>query len=185
MLALLRAALPTGSCTFEKNGCGWAEGGKKNGWKRGTRTPSSSTGAAKGQGGKGSFYFLETSSGKKGDTSYLTHTITEGSDLYKSVSFYYHMHGATMGALSLQAQVGGSWRTVWKKEKQQQKRQTDKFIMAKVRHMKQTRLSSQGPWRALHHVLASCGSTVVPRGQEGGRSVSGARASSGRECVDT
>ena len=145
MLALLRAALPTGSCTFEKNGCGWAEGGKKNGWKRGTRTPSSSTGAAKGQGGKGSFYFLETSSGKKGDTSYLTHTITEGSDLYKSVSFYYHMHGATMGALSVQAQVGGAWRTVWKKEKQQQKRQTDKFIMAKVRHnMKHTRLSSQG-----------------------------------------
>ena len=144
LLALLRAALPTGSCTFEKNGCGWAEGGKKNGWKRGTRTPSSSTGAAKGQGGKGSFYFLETSSGKKGDTSYLTHTITEGSDLYKSVSFYYHMHGATMGALSVQAQVGGAWRTVWKKEKQQQKKQTDKFIMAKVRHMKHTRLSSQG-----------------------------------------
>jgi hypothetical protein len=134
LLALLRAALPTGSCTFEKNGCGWAEGGKKNGWKRGTRTPSSSTGAAKGQGGKGSFYFLETSSGKKGDTSYLTHTITEGSDLYKSVSFYYHMHGATMGALKVDALVGSKWTTIFKEEGQANfKKQNAAFRLAKAR----------------------------------------------------
>merc|ERR1712166_1678312 len=55
----------------------------------------------------------------------------EGSDLYKSVSFYYHMHGATMGALSLQVQVGGKWRTVWSKKGNQQS-QASKFIMAKV-----------------------------------------------------
>ena len=107
-----------GICTFETGKHAatrhhdWTNGGKKS-MVRGTRTPSSSTGAVKGQGDKGYFMFLETSYGKKGETSSLTHRITEGSDLYKSVSFYYHMHGATMGALSLQVQVGGKWRTVW------------------------------------------------------------------------
>ena len=74
--------------------------------------------------------YLETSSpSTKGWTSYLT-AAAKGKT---AVSFYYHMHGATMGALSVEAQVGGKWKTVWKKEKQQQKKQGDKFIMAKVR----------------------------------------------------
>ena len=132
-LALLRAALKTGSCTFERSQCGWvsAKGKTQNRWSRGTRTPSSSTGAAKGQGGKGYFMFLETSYGKKGETSSLTHRITEGSDLYKSVSFYYHMHGKTMGSLSLDTQLGAKWRT--KKSRQQQAKKTDKLKWATVR----------------------------------------------------
>ena len=31
----------------------------------------------------------------------------------RSVSFFYHMHGSTIGALSVEAQLGGKWRLVW------------------------------------------------------------------------
>ena len=129
-LALLCAA-PTVTCTFESGLCSWKKGGGKGKWVRGTKTPSSSTGAAKGHGGKGYFMFLETSgSSKKGWTSYLTHAVKAG---YESIAFAYHMHGATMGELRVEAQVGGQWRTVWKKSGQQQKNQADKFITANAR----------------------------------------------------
>ena len=133
-LALLRAALKTGSCTFERSQCGWvsAKGKTQNRWSRGTRTPSSSTGAAKGQGGKGYFMFLETSGGSKGYTSYLTASAKGPT----AVSFYYHMHGKTMGSLSVHAQVGGKWKNLWSKKGQQQKKQGDKYIMAKARRFK-------------------------------------------------
>ena len=126
----------TGSCTFEtKDLCGWSvpQGGKGK-WLRGTTTPSYSTGAAKGYGGKGYFMFLETSSpSKKGDTSYIQHPVRAG---YKSMSFRYHMHGATMGALSVEVQVGKStkWTTIFKEEGQANfKKQSDAFRLAQAR----------------------------------------------------
>ena len=121
-----------GICTFEtgKNAatrhCDWTNGGKKS-LVRGTRTPSSSTGAAKGQGDKGYFMFLETSGASK-QTSYQTHKV---SGTHRAVSFYNHMHGKTMGSLSLDTQVGAKWRT--KKSRQQQAKQTDKLKWATVR----------------------------------------------------
>ena len=129
-LALLCAA-PNVTCTFESGLCSWKKGGGRDRWVRGTTTPSSSTGAAKGHGGKGYFMFLETSGGSsKGWTSYLTHAVKAG---YESIAFAYHMHGATMGELRVEAQVGGQWRTVWTKSGQQQKKQADKFITANAR----------------------------------------------------
>ena len=124
----------TGSCTFEtKDLCGWSvpKGGKGK-WLRGTTTPSYSTGAAKGYGGKGYFMFLETSSpSKKGDTSYIQHPVRAG---YKSMSFRYHMHGATMGALKVDALVGSKWTTIFKEEGQANfKKQTAAFRLAKAR----------------------------------------------------
>jgi len=121
---------PKGTCTFDnKNLCGWKQSGKGK-WKRGTRTPSGSTGAAKGQGGKGYFVFLETSSpSKKGFTSYLTKSAKGKATL----SFYYHMHGKTMGSLRVHAKVGGKWKNLWSKSGQQQKKQGDKYIMAKAK----------------------------------------------------
>ena len=124
----------TGSCTFEtKDLCGWSvPKGGKNRWLRGTATPSSSTGAAKGYGGKGYFMFLETSSpSKKGDTSYIQHPVRAG---YKSMSFRYHMHGATMGALKVDALVGSKWTTIFKEEGQANfKKQNAAFRLAKAR----------------------------------------------------
>eukprot|EP01047_Picozoa_sp_COSAG01_P032317 COSAG01_NODE_2328_length_7893_cov_2.389017_2_plen_1888_part_00 len=108
------------SYSFESGTDGWTESGK-NHWTRGTRTPSSSTGATKAASGS-YFYFLETSSGSNGDISYLiSPRLSSGT----SMSFYYHMHGATMRTLSVQALVGRSWRTVWSKAGQQQRTQSE------------------------------------------------------------
>ena len=90
-------------------------------WSRGTTTPSLSTGATKAASGR-YFYFLETSSGMNGDISYLqSPKLVSGA----SMTFYYHMHGATMRTLSLQALSAGTWRTVWSKTGQQQASQSD------------------------------------------------------------
>ena len=132
-LALLCAA-PNVTCTFESGLCSWKKGGGKGKWVRGTRTPSSSTGAAKGHGGKGYFMFLETSSpSSKGWTSYLTHAVKAG---YDSIAFAYHMHGATMGELLVEVQVGTSsrWTTIFTEAGQANfKKQGDRFKLAEVR----------------------------------------------------
>eukprot|EP01049_Picozoa_sp_SAG25_P022230 SAG25_NODE_8729_length_407_cov_0.834416_1_plen_88_part_10 len=74
-------------------------------WTRGRSTPSSNTGPITAASGH-YFYFLETSSGSSGDISYLNSpTFSSG----KHITFYYHMYGASMGTLSVQALVGSSW----------------------------------------------------------------------------
>ena len=109
--------------------CGWAQGGKKL-WVRGTSTPSASTGASRAQSGS-YFVYLETSGSKKGWQSSLVHAVRPG---YKHVTFHYHMHGATMGTLRLDANVGkwGEWKTLWSKTGQQQRKQGDNFTQAKA-----------------------------------------------------
>ena len=97
---------------------------------RGNSTPSSSTGASRAQSGS-YFVYLETSSpSSSGWQSSLVHPVKPGS---KSVTFHYHMHGATMGKLRLDAYVGGRWKTLWSKSGQQQKKQGDNFTQAKAR----------------------------------------------------
>ena len=79
---------------FETGTDGWTESGKMQ-WSRGTTTPSLSTGATKAASGT-YFYFLETSSGMNGDISYLqSPKLVSGT----SMTFYYHMHGRSMGTL--------------------------------------------------------------------------------------
>ena len=106
---------------FESGTSGGTESGK-NRWTRSTHTPSHSTGPAKAASGH-YFYYLETSSpSRTGDVSYLN------SPKFASVGsmvFDYHMHGATMRTLSVQALVGSSWRTVWSKTGQQQRTQSE------------------------------------------------------------
>ena len=109
--------------------CYWVSGGKKL-WVRGNSTPSSFTGASRAQSSP-YFMYLETSfPSKKGWLSSLTHHVKPG---YKSVTFHYHMHGATMGKLRLDAYVGGRWKTLWSKSGQQQRKQGDNFTQAKAR----------------------------------------------------
>jgi len=89
------------SCSFKNSFmCGWVNNGH---WKQGVKTPSSGTGAAGGAAtkvnGKG-FAFLEASSARRGQISTLTSpTFTSA----KSAEFYYHMHGKSMGTLSVEA----------------------------------------------------------------------------------
>ena len=124
-------AATTGNCTFEQDLCGWKNGGRSK-WHRGKSTPSSSTGASRAQSGS-YFVYLETSSpSTKGWQSSLTHPVASG-DTW-SVTFHYHMHGATMGTLRLDAYVGGKWKPLWSKTGQQQKNQGDSFAQAKARY---------------------------------------------------
>jgi hypothetical protein len=118
------------SCTFDSGLCnGWTESGKKH-WTVGARTPSSSTGAVKSFSGA-NMIFLETSApSKTGDVSYVVSPQFSGVPGSKSVSFYYHMHGATMGSLSLEQLVGsspGTWKVAWSKTGQQQPLQSSQW----------------------------------------------------------
>jgi WD40 repeat protein len=107
------------SCTFESGTCGWTESGA-NAWTRGTSTPSADTGAKKAQQGK-YFMYLETSNGSPGDASYLVSTglSVAQQQSSRSMVFYYHMYGTSMGILSVETQVHGRWSTLWSKRGQQ------------------------------------------------------------------
>eukprot|EP01047_Picozoa_sp_COSAG01_P017191 COSAG01_NODE_904_length_12843_cov_83.351146_2_plen_2267_part_00 len=99
-----------GDCGFDKTTsslCGWTASGKKR-WTRGTTTPSANTGAQRAQSGK-YFVYLETSGGNKGDVSYLESPARLAAAKVRSMSFYYHMYGASMGSLSVEARVNGTW----------------------------------------------------------------------------
>jgi hypothetical protein len=117
----------SGSCTFESSVCGWTEYGK-NAWTRGYATPSSGTGASRAHGGKW-FMYLETSNGRQGDISYL---VSPRLSSPRSMSFYYHMHGKSMGSLSCEANVHGQWSTVWMRSGQQHKSQSTSWTRADI-----------------------------------------------------
>eukprot|EP01047_Picozoa_sp_COSAG01_P017230 COSAG01_NODE_908_length_12794_cov_119.794171_2_plen_1484_part_00 len=112
---LQRGLAHSGDCTFELSTCNWTESGK-HAWTRGTRTPSSGTGASKAHGGK-HFMYLETSNGQTGDASYLI-SPTFKAPAGGTMAFYYHMHGASMGVLSLE-NYATKWSTLWSKRGQQ------------------------------------------------------------------
>jgi hypothetical protein len=121
------ASTTQAQCTFETSMCGWTESGK-NAWTRGKATPSSGTGASRAHGGKW-FMYLETSNGRTGDASYL---LSPRLSSVHSMSFYYHMHGTSMGLLSIEASVRGHWRIVWSKQGQQQMSQSASWTHADV-----------------------------------------------------
>eukprot|EP01047_Picozoa_sp_COSAG01_P070816 COSAG01_NODE_10834_length_2071_cov_16.713489_1_plen_637_part_10 len=94
---------PTPTCDFDGalGMCGWTESGN-NHWMRGSTTPSAGTGGNKAQSGQ-HFMFLETNHGCPGSASYLISPTL--SPLMRSMKFFYHMHGASMGTLSVEALV--------------------------------------------------------------------------------
>jgi hypothetical protein len=121
-----------GSCDFErKNICGWTAGGKRK-WTRGTKTPSSYTGAEQPHSGT-HFIFLETSAGRKNDKSYLISPQLQSDS--RSMTFFYHMHGKTMGTMTVEAKVKGQkkWIVLWTKTGQQHSGQKDKWMSAGVK----------------------------------------------------
>jgi hypothetical protein len=105
-------------CNFETSAqalCKWTEAGHMA-WTRSTSTPSSGTGPSKAHSGRW-FWFLETSSGRTGDASYLiSPRLRPGTN---AMSFAYLMYGATINTLSVEQHKSSTWSTVWTKTGQQ------------------------------------------------------------------
>eukprot|EP01047_Picozoa_sp_COSAG01_P018384 COSAG01_NODE_994_length_12252_cov_10.271044_1_plen_1040_part_10 len=126
-------ATTTTTCTFDAapSICGWTVSGKAK-WKRGTKTPSSGTGANQAQSGK-YFMYLETTGGHHTDVSYLTSPALPAGT--RSMSFWYHMHGQTVGKLSVDAYLSASqtWvATGWSLSGQQHVAQAHAWIPANL-----------------------------------------------------
>jgi len=73
-------------------------------------TPSSNTGPSNGEGGKGSYIYMETSSGFAygvGDSTILNSPAITENKIHLSMS--YHMYGANIGTLSVDVLSSGTW----------------------------------------------------------------------------
>jgi hypothetical protein len=128
-LAAPAAPPPPRLCDFDASLCtGWTVGGTGM-WRRGSSTPSTSTGPVRGEGGTQYFMFLETSQGNQGDESHLHSPFFTG---VSNVSFFYHMYGSSMGSLSVETHSGGNWTSVWIKSGQQHTSQTASWKHATV-----------------------------------------------------
>jgi hypothetical protein len=104
---LARSTANNGTCDFETSVCGWwaGHGSGPTGsgpvrWKRGSRTPSTLTGATAGHGPSRHFMFMEVSGGRAGDTAYLISPRLPPQT--RSMTFRYHMYGSGMGQLCVE-----------------------------------------------------------------------------------
>lgn len=95
-------------------------------------TPTGGTGPNAASEGK-RYGYLETSPGhasSKGDTAILESAEINTEETY--VSFDYHMYGPNIGHLYLEAQVNGSWVTLWRRGGQQVKSANNGWKSASV-----------------------------------------------------
>jgi hypothetical protein len=106
------------NCTFDiDENCGglWFNaGGDDFEWSHGSgETLSKNTGPSSGFGGGGSYLFIETSGRVTGDGAVLQHTAVVPSNA--TFQFKYHMFGAAVGALHLEAAANGTdaWTEIW------------------------------------------------------------------------
>lgn len=121
-------SLCRGSCTFDDATFGqcswWSNSTTQVRWQRGSTTPSVGTGPTQAANGT-HFMFLEVSAGSVGNVAYLTSNVNVPS-MGANISFYYHMHGATMGSLSVEVYTSKSqqWLSLWTQTGQQHAVQT-------------------------------------------------------------
>ena len=118
------------TCSFEGTCAGWTQAGSGY-WTQGNSTPSSNTGAHLSTPANGGSYFmyLEANLGRVGEASYL---VSPTFSAMSRASFSYHMYGATMGTLSVEAKIGSTWTRVWSRTGQQQPLQTSPWASASV-----------------------------------------------------
>ncbi|MEL6185643.1 MAG: choice-of-anchor J domain-containing protein, partial [Myxococcota bacterium] len=114
------------SYNFSSGTQGWSNPDGNYGWRRRSgSTPSNNTGPDNGQGNGGSYFYMETSNNQgpydsgDPDAFLVSPTLPNGSN--RSVEFYYHMYGSTMGRLNLEVSTNGgsSWTNVWSIQGQQ------------------------------------------------------------------
>ena len=84
------------------------------GWRVGTGpTTSVNTGPATDYSGSGNYVFGESSRGTPGSQAYLTTPYIDVSSLAQPMlKFWYHMHGNTMGDLTIEVESNGTWLSV-------------------------------------------------------------------------
>ncbi len=78
-------------------------------------TPSSNTGPSDDVFGGGNYIYFETSDPVvSGDEAILVSMeIDFDENVHETISFYYHMYGASMGTLYLEQNTSGSWSSLW------------------------------------------------------------------------
>lgn len=104
-------------------------------WEMGMNTPSSSTGADMDHTtGSGYFIYTEASSGSLNDsTMVITPELDFSSIISPKMNFWYHMHGADMGKLYIDAYVGSMWiSAIDSIVGEQQANQSDAWMMKSV-----------------------------------------------------
>ena len=123
---------PGATFSFDYDGgVGWSTGPTQDpngqpvgappyGWhRRDGATPSSSTGPTSGYGGAGSYYYIEASSPRGvGDVFELEYDggACAAGLVVRSVRFWFHMRGSSMGSLEVVTSDGA---VVWREEKEQ------------------------------------------------------------------
>jgi len=96
-------------------------------------TGSLNTGPATGNGGSGSYFYLETSSSGNDTALALSPVINISSLSNPQLSFYYNMYGATMGRLRVDVWNGTNWvLNVWNRKGQQHASETAPWSLATV-----------------------------------------------------
>ncbi|MBE0644552.1 MAG: T9SS type A sorting domain-containing protein [Bacteroidetes bacterium] len=103
-------------------------------WKRDNLTTSSSS-TGPNAAYNGSYYiYLETSGGSTGDTDYATATFNFSSLTVPQMTFYYHMYGAAMGTLAVEASLdnGVTWMELWSMTGQQHSAMTTAWTQASI-----------------------------------------------------
>lgn len=91
-------------------------------------TPSSGTGPSSARSGS-KYFYTEASSGSGGDTAILTSPIIDVTNLsIPALSFYYHMHGISIGTLHVEVFDGSTWNNVLSIVGQQQPNQSDSWV---------------------------------------------------------
>ncbi|MGF1531328.1 MAG: endonuclease [Puniceicoccaceae bacterium] len=126
---------------FDNGTQGWTNPDGTYGWRRTSgNTPSGSTGPSNDQSvgsSSGSYFFMESTSGQgpfvsTNPPSYLVSPNIGGSN--RSVEFYFHMYGSTMGTLHLDVSTNGgsTWTSVWSRNGQQHTSSTAPWTQATV-----------------------------------------------------
>ena len=81
----------------------------------------------------GIYIYTETTSGSTGDTYIITSPCVDLSTLSApQLTFWYHMHGPTMGTLEVDVIEGGVATTVWSISGEQQPNQLDPYLQAEI-----------------------------------------------------
>ncbi len=92
---------------------------------------SFNTGPLNDVSGSGIYVYMETSGGALGDTGgFISPTIDISSLARPELSFFYHMYGATMGTLTVQADTGSGWFNIFSLTGEQQTAESDPWLPA-------------------------------------------------------